>query len=273
MEYNNNNNENKIKNKKKKKFYYNNFSYTFNSNDKEKSDSNSQFNYNSNKDSNSRKNLNFSNMNMNKNSNKKDNIITNNFEIFSGFDIGKINLCTSCLRWKLPRTHHCRSCGKCILKMDHHCPWLANCIGFKNYKFFCLVIIYGFILSFIVFALFWETVLNCLYSHDVDLISTVFVCMCYTFDIGLMSFTFYLLNYNFNLVFSNETIIERSDKERYMDNIDNDNGINISGNYNTYSYDKGPYKNFTDVFGENPFLWFIPVENKQEYLNSFITQM
>jgi hypothetical protein len=51
--------------------------------------------------------------------------------------------CNKCMLLKPARAHHCSICKRCVLKMDHHCPWVDNCVGFKNYKFFLLFLIYG----------------------------------------------------------------------------------------------------------------------------------
>jgi hypothetical protein len=51
--------------------------------------------------------------------------------------------CIVCAKFKPERSHHCRQTGKCVLKMDHFCNWLSNCIGYKNYKFFLVFILYS----------------------------------------------------------------------------------------------------------------------------------
>lgn len=57
--------------------------------------------------------------------------------------------CKWCGIDKPDRCHHCRQCQRCVLKMDHHCPWVMNCIGFKSYKSFYLLCLYGVLLPII----------------------------------------------------------------------------------------------------------------------------
>merc|ERR1712151_586434 len=56
---------------------------------------------------------------------------------------GERRYCKWCAKYKPDRTHHCRVCRTCVLKMDHHCPWIYNCVGFRNHKYFFLLLLYS----------------------------------------------------------------------------------------------------------------------------------
>lgn len=55
--------------------------------------------------------------------------------------------CKFCRMPRPERAHHCRITGCCVLRMDHFCPWINNCVGFRNYKFFILLILYTSLLT------------------------------------------------------------------------------------------------------------------------------
>lgn len=171
----------------------------------------------------------------------------NNLEsYFKEINISKSIFCGNCLRYKVERSHHCRQCGRCILKMDHHCPWLANCIGFKNYKYFLLIEIYGLLTIIPIICTYWEAVISYNASRD----SSFFICYFTTFSffiaVGLLGFMIWLVILNWKLVFTGQTIIEYSDRERFP------------MTKNTNIYDLGYYRNFCVVFGNNPLIWFFP---------------
>jgi len=181
------------------------------------------------------------------NVNKEDNSQANDlFENFKGMDLGKTNLCGTCLRWKVERSHHCRQCGRCVLKMDHHCPWLANCIGFKNYKFFCLVHLYGLIATGTIILTYWEVILNLNLNYDSKVTDIFFSIFIYMSNFGLFGFLLWLFLVNWKLVLRGQTVIENADRERFPST----KSVNI--------YDLGAYRNFKIVFGNNPLVWFLP---------------
>lgn len=60
--------------------------------------------------------------------------------------------CPVCDTLKPDRCHHCSTCNRCILKMDHHCVFLNNCVGWRNYKFFMLMLWWGMLLCALTLA-------------------------------------------------------------------------------------------------------------------------
>ncbi|KAL3701144.1 hypothetical protein R1sor_019166 [Riccia sorocarpa] len=60
----------------------------------------------------------------------------------TGAPVPQMRWCKRCRKAKPPMTHHCHICKRCILKMDHHCPWMHNCIGFYNYRYFFVFLLY-----------------------------------------------------------------------------------------------------------------------------------
>ncbi|CUV08057.1 unnamed protein product, partial [Cryptosporidium hominis] len=63
--------------------------------------------------------------------------------IFERKDDGRLRFCKYELVYKPDRAHYCRQLNRNVLRMDHYCPWFGNCIGYFNYKFFFLALLYG----------------------------------------------------------------------------------------------------------------------------------
>ncbi|CDW71331.1 uncharacterized protein containing dhhc-type zn finger [Stylonychia lemnae] len=53
--------------------------------------------------------------------------------------------CERCDAHVMELTKHCNRCNRCTKHFDHHCIWLNNCVGYNNYRDFCLLI--GFMLA------------------------------------------------------------------------------------------------------------------------------
>lgn len=84
--------------------------------------------------------------------------------------------CKWCNKYKPDRAHHCRICSMCILKMDHHCPWIYNCVGFKNYKYFFLLLFYAAVDLWFCVANLTQSVKDCVLLPDTPFLR-MFLCL------------------------------------------------------------------------------------------------
>lgn len=159
--------------------------------------------------------------------------------------------CKWCGKYKPDRCHHCRVCKTCILKMDHHCPWIYNCVGFYNYKFFFLLLLYSALdCHFIVFTMA-ESVKQC-YDDPTTSFPIMFLTL---FGETLAFFLAVLVTLFFGfhnwLMFKAMTTIEFCEKS-----LPKKDGEGKGGD--SSMYDLGCMGNIRVILGENILLWFFP---------------
>uniref|UniRef100_A0A6I8R5F6 Palmitoyltransferase n=1 Tax=Xenopus tropicalis TaxID=8364 RepID=A0A6I8R5F6_XENTR len=149
--------------------------------------------------------------------------------------------CMICQGLKPDRCYHCPVCDICVLKLDHHCVFLNNCVGFSNYKFFLLCVLYALLMCLFTCAvslyysiLFWTYRLP-----NTESKVPIIVLFVLTALFSLFLFLFFLAH--FPLATWNQTARENSD--------DNDE---------SNPYDLGCSKNLRQVFGNEKRYWFLP---------------
>eukprot|EP01080_Neovahlkampfia_damariscottae_P004480 gene4480-7861_t len=175
---------------------------------------------------------------------------------------GRIRYCKRCRHLKPDRCHHCSSCDQCVLKMDHHCPWVNNCVGFHNYKYFILFLIY--------------TCLGCLYGVPMMIypIYHSFSKMFYATGnssqelpsladinglwVGLVMLLFgctlfFFTIYHIKLILANTTTNETFQDVRRVD-----------CSSRIHPYDVGYTQNWRLVMGNDWRYWFIPTSESVE---------
>ncbi|XP_041419742.1 palmitoyltransferase ZDHHC20-A-like [Xenopus laevis] len=153
-----------------------------------------------------------------------------------------VRYCTTCHVIKPDRCHHCPVCNVCILKLDHHCGFLNNCVGFSNYKFFLLAVMYGVLLCIFTSAvslycsiLFWTHQL----PNSPSKVPIIVLFSLTTF-FAIMLFRLFLDHFELAL----RNITDREDS----DNTEEFNPYNL-----------GFSKNLREVFGNEKKYWFLPI--------------
>lgn len=178
--------------------------------------------------------------------------------VFWGFHLGdnenkRRRYCLMCNVFKPERCHHCSACNRCVLNMDHHCPWINNCVGFWNRKYFLLLLIYVFIITYTnTFTLaydFYEAIKwgfnnKFLSNNDPKLTKNVMIIMTFIFNFTIMCLMTAFLKFHLYLAGTNKTTIENLDKQ---------------GKAYESPYDIGSKENFRQIFGNNPLLYPFPI--------------
>lgn len=205
-------------------------------------------------------------------------IPVDNAEVELG-DVPAPKQCTKCGRVKPARAHHCSVCRRCVLKMDHHCPWINNCVGFRNYRHFCLFLLY--LATSCVFNSF--TCFYAVYSHKrsrpsreqwekwlwanaLDILSELLIepspadnsgCIMMSFLVGTVVLVAVCIlgGMHVFLLLTNQTTIE------FQTNLVKRREAKANGVYFRNPFDMGRRRNFHQVFGPDPFCnfrWLLP---------------
>mmetsp|Transcript_73077 Transcript_73077/g.89650 ORF Transcript_73077/g.89650 Transcript_73077/m.89650 type:complete len:310 (+) Transcript_73077:82-1011(+) len=179
-------------------------------------------------------------------------VVPPNWGFYMGDETKRRRYCKMCNVWKPDRTHHCSICNRCILNMDHHCPWINNCVGFYNRKFFIQLLSYVY-LSLIIVVLF---TIPEMYSRGMELtrgqskysestfycVETVFLTLAFCMAMLLICTLTNFIKFHMKLVLENYTTIE---------NLEREEGAKSK-------FDIGRRRNWEQVFGQNPWMWWIP---------------
>ncbi|KAJ3434055.1 zinc finger dhhc domain containing protein [Anaeramoeba flamelloides] len=141
------------------------------------------------------------------------------------------------------RARYSKTFHQLILKPDHVCHLVSNMVGFRNYKFFFLSVLYSMCLNtistmFIIpEIIFLESTALMIFSALSIIIS------CVSFCFLAKPFCLHII-----LISKNLTTIDNYIRiEKLKNCIDYEN-----------NYDLGIWKNFIIIFGKNPLFWLFP---------------
>lgn len=166
--------------------------------------------------------------------------------------------CRICGLYKPDRTHHSRHAGKCVLELDHYCPWVHNCIGFRNKKYFFLLVFYGAVTLICYCVTLGPYLVGRLRPQQnfaiLDLLVVFCVIMASVFALVLIGFA----GFHTHLMLNNYTTIEYCEKHNADDAKRTVYGEKLRNVYKTSPYDMGAYANLKHFLGPYPPLWLVP---------------
>jgi len=143
------------------------------------------------------------------------------------------------------------------MKMDHHCPWINNCVGFGNYRHFCLFLLFlgmSCVFVLLVFLLSFRGSIFHLRRRRIGRGARQCIVMSFMICCSILLAVCILGGFHVYLVLTNQTTIE------FQINLMRRREARKSGEYYRNPYDLGRTRNF-QVFGPNPFCrfrWLLP---------------
>lgn len=127
---------------------------------------------------------------------------------------------------------HCEDCDMCVLRQDHHCGVIVNCVADRNFKAFVLGFFYAGVISL---ECGIYSIIACHYESKTSQFGVVpLITGVYGLIIALMMFAF--------------------------------TGIFLGTNYNESPIKELTLKDFVSSFGDNVFMYFIPIQSKSTKL-------
>lgn len=157
--------------------------------------------------------------------------------------------CKQCKSVKPPRAHHCSITGKCILEFDHFCPWVGQTVGYRNYRYFVLFMVYLFtgcmyclVITTTLFLRMTEKDKVRAFSDEITIDTAVVVIFTITLA-GAISVGI-LLFWHAYLLISNQTTVE------FYLNFEASSEAKSHNLFWKNPYDKGWRKNIMRVFGD-----------------------
>jgi hypothetical protein len=147
--------------------------------------------------------------------------------------------CRKSEAYKPDRAHYSNHLQRPVLKFDHHCPWVGNTMGFRNYKFFVLFLLY----SGAACAMFNVNIIQLLVHATLSASDTFLLLGAEGLTMILTTILGPFLMFHLWLVSKDVTTFE----------------FWMSPEEEGFPYDKGLYSNICASMGDNPLLWLFPV--------------
>uniref|UniRef100_A0A8B9T1M5 Palmitoyltransferase n=1 Tax=Anas platyrhynchos TaxID=8839 RepID=A0A8B9T1M5_ANAPL len=171
----------------------------------------------------------------------------NDLPIYTTTESRAIRYCDRCQLIKPDRCHHCSACDICVLKMDHHCLWVNNCVGFSNYKFFLLFLMYSVLSCLFVAATVLQYFIKCWTKELTDAYAKYHIlCLFFVAAIAFIGIQ-WLFSRHCWLVGKNRSTIESFRAPMFRNGPD-ENGFSL-----------GYGKNLREVFGDEKKYWLLPI--------------